>query len=240
MTIKDNNLPKACAYCGSEANITNDHVPPKNIFSGPRPNDLITIPACERCNRDASKDEEYFRLKLCMSQQLGNNVDANKIRETIFRSLNRSEASGLKSRFLSDSYPIKLTTSSGIHLPGKHFAYYVDLQRIFRVVEKTARGLFFHETNSRLHPSYEVAVLSNETLIDHPTELIEEWTQTIIIPLAKQSPKIIGNNVFAYRFKITEEDPFVSAWALTYYDNVAFLCLTGPRKNNQPNEEIHR
>jgi hypothetical protein len=40
----------------------------------------------------------------------------------------------------------------------------VDLKRVFRVVERTVRGLFFEETRRRLDPAYDVRVQSNDTL----------------------------------------------------------------------------
>ena len=229
MSSTTRDLPKACTYCGSRENLTDDHVPPKGVFPKPRPSDLITVPACEKCNKDISKDEEYFRLKLCLSEQVGNNPDARKNREVILRSLKRPEATGFKQSFLSEIRSMRLRTPAGIHL-GRRLAFEVDLHRIFRVVEKSVRGLFFHETGYSLHPSYEVDVHSNETLKEYPAELLEEWTQTILIPLGQQPPKVIGNGVFAYRYHVTEEDPFFSVWSLTFYEQVSFLCLTGPMR----------
>jgi hypothetical protein len=40
-----------------------DHVPPRALFPPPRPN-LITVPACETCNRSASEAEEKFKVYL--------------------------------------------------------------------------------------------------------------------------------------------------------------------------------
>jgi hypothetical protein len=222
-------LPKDCTYCGSGENLTDDHVPPKNVFPKPRPSDLVTVPACKKCNEDISEDEEYFRLKLCLSEQVGNSPDARKNREVILRSLKRPEATGFKQSFLSDIRSIWHRTPAGIYR-GKRLAFEVDLHRIFRVVEKSVRGLFFHETGNRLHPSYMVNIHSNETLEECSAELLEELKQTIRIPLAQLSPRIIGNGVFSYRCHITKEDPFFSVWSLTFYEQVSFLCLTGPMR----------
>lgn len=226
-TFRD--LPKACTYCGSRENLTDDHVPPKNVFPKPRPSDLVTVPACKKCNEDISEDEEYFRLKLCLSEQVGNSPDARKNREVILRSLERHEATGFKKSFLSDIRSIWLRTPAGIYL-GKRLAFEVDLHRIFRVVEKSVRGLFFHETGNRLHPSYVVNIHSSETLEECSAELLEELKQTIWIPLEQLSPRIIGNGAFAYSCHIPEEDPFFSVWSLTFYEKVSFLCLTGPMR----------
>src|SRR5205823_1100030 len=53
-------VPRQCVYCGALAT-TRDHVPPANLFFT-KPCNLITVPSCERCNRDASPDDENLRL----------------------------------------------------------------------------------------------------------------------------------------------------------------------------------
>lgn len=216
-----------CAYCGSLENITDDHVPPKNIFPKPRPNNLITVRCCLQCNSSASKDDEYFRLKLCMSEQVHDHPDAKANRETVFRSLARPESPGLKKAFLSDIRTVQLKTQAGIYL-GKRLAFDVDLQRIHHVVERTVRGLFCHETGQSLHPDYEVIVHSDDTLKEKSVKVLEELKRIILIPLAQIRPVVIGDEVFMYRYRVTQEDPFVSAWALTFYGRVTFLALTSP------------
>jgi hypothetical protein len=216
---------KVCTYCGGREELTNDHIPPKNIFPKPLPENLITVPACKKCNKDFQKDEEYFRLKICLSQQTGNNSPARINRETIIRSLGRSEAMGFKNKIISDINIIPFLKPKGVI--GPRLAYYVDLNRIFRVVEKTVKGLFFHETGQRLYSPYEVKIYSDDTLEQCPPDVLDELKNTIIYPLAKIQPKVIGNGIFEYRFFIAQEMPFVSVWVLTFFEQIPFLCITG-------------
>jgi hypothetical protein len=51
---------KTCIYCGKEAT-TKDHVPPKCFFPTPRPDNLLTVPCCESCNKIYGKDDERAR-----------------------------------------------------------------------------------------------------------------------------------------------------------------------------------
>jgi hypothetical protein len=55
-----------CYLCGVEleknVNRTRDHVPPEGLFPLPLPSDLITVPACRKCNNSKCVDEEFFRL----------------------------------------------------------------------------------------------------------------------------------------------------------------------------------
>jgi hypothetical protein len=53
-----------CVYCGEQRELTRDHVPPRCLFSKPRPSDLITVPCCAHCNGDFQKHDEYFRIAI--------------------------------------------------------------------------------------------------------------------------------------------------------------------------------
>lgn len=216
-----------CAYCGATDSLTVDHVPPKNMFPKPRPNDLITVPACSTCNSSASKDDEYFRLKLCLSEQVGTDANARQNRDSIFRSLERVEAIGFRTAVVSDIRTIAVRTASGLQL-GTRLGFNIDLPRVLRVVERTVRGLFFHETEHRLDPNYDVRIFSDDTLTENSSEILEELRNTILIPLAQKSPTVIANGAFHYRFHITDEDPFLSVWGLSFYERVTFLGLTVP------------
>lgn len=51
-----------CAFCGQQfRGKTKDHVPPRGLFGESPKGNLITVPACEKCNNDTSKDDEFFR-----------------------------------------------------------------------------------------------------------------------------------------------------------------------------------
>ena len=51
-----------CYLCRSKENLTRDHVPPKNLFPGLLPSNLITVPCCRACNESFCKIDEQFRV----------------------------------------------------------------------------------------------------------------------------------------------------------------------------------
>lgn len=218
-----------CAYCGTSENLTDDHVPPKNLFPKPRPNNLISVPACPSCHSGTSKDDEYFRMKLCLRDDAGDHPSARAIWDSIFRSLKKKEARGFQKLFLSDIRRVRLHTPSGLYI-GRGFAYNVDMNRIRRVVERTVRGLYFAESCRPLGLDNDVRVYSNEDLELQPYEVLDQLRKTILAPLTKYTPKVIGNNVFSYRHQIMLENLIFSVWAITFYGYVHFLVLTGPQK----------
>jgi hypothetical protein len=55
-------LEESCYLCGATDDLTGDHVPPENLFPRPKPNNLITVACCRRCNGNFSADDEAFRV----------------------------------------------------------------------------------------------------------------------------------------------------------------------------------
>ena len=54
---------KFCVYCGCQGDkfnkITREHLPSKAFLLKPYPLNLMTLPACQKCNKSYSEDEEY-------------------------------------------------------------------------------------------------------------------------------------------------------------------------------------
>jgi hypothetical protein len=214
-----------CTYCGAKRIVTDDHVPPKNIFLPPRPSNLVTVPACRPCHGATSADDEYFRTCLCLKRECGNHPDARGNWPAIFRGLARPE--GFKRAFLSSTFTVRQFTPSGLYA-GNELGFNVDLGRLFRVVERTIRGLYFHETGNRISSKYGVQIHCEDSLRGTSKRDLDELHETIISPLANMPATVIGANVFWYRFGLTTQPP-VSAWALTFYGAVSFLGLVAAK-----------
>ena len=219
-----------CVYCGSveKDNLSDDHVPPESVFPKPRPGGLITVRACKTCNGGASKDDEYFRMMLCLSQDAGDSTEAQKNWAPILRSLERPQAQGMKKALLESIRPVQAMTWSGIHL-GVKMGFHIEFDRISRVIERTVRGLYFNEQKRRLPDGHDVVVYCDENLIRLPPDSLATFHQTINLPLAAVAPKVIAPGVFHYRFLIAEGGP-ASAWALTFYERKTFLAITAPKE----------
>lgn len=50
-----------CAVCGLESTLTLEHVPPRSLFTTPRPTPL-KIYTCEKCNRESSVCDEELKV----------------------------------------------------------------------------------------------------------------------------------------------------------------------------------
>src|ERR1700751_6135616 len=85
-----------CVYCGQTKPVTADHVPPKNLFPKRPPRNLRTVPSCFDCNNGFSKDDEYFRLALTITENAKGHPDRDAVVDRVQRSLNAPAASGLR------------------------------------------------------------------------------------------------------------------------------------------------
>jgi len=79
-----------CAYCGAEPDSV-DHVPSRILLDNPLPENLPTVPACIKCNRGFSRDEEYFACFL-ESVICGSPAHGKVKREKVRRALQHSPA----------------------------------------------------------------------------------------------------------------------------------------------------
>ena len=148
----------------------------------------------------------------------------------------------MRRSFLSDLWNIQLRTPAGLYT-GNRLGYDVDLARIRKVVERIVRGFYFAEFCEPLGLNNVVKVILNEDLQNAPKDFLEELNQTILLPLASMDTKVIGDNIFIYRYhRFVKENPIFSVWGLSFYGHVPFLCFTGTDsvcvENMQKSDEI--
>jgi hypothetical protein len=228
-----------CTYCGNHALLTDDHVPPECLFEKPRPQ-LVTVPSCDKCNRGASKDDEYFKYAITMSDQGGDNPKAASRRAGVIRSLTRDEAAGFRRQVFSSLISVELKSPAGLIL-GSRLAFDVDLKRLFRVIQRIVKGLYFHESGRSivLPPSTNIVVYNDHILQGLPPQELEKLGSRVISPLARIAPVVIEPNTFHYRFQFITEVPDCSAWALTFYKSVTFLVGTAPKvPPSEPSDQL--
>jgi hypothetical protein len=211
-----------CAYCGARGIITSDHVPPKGIFSKPRPNDLITVPACRRCHSKTSMDDEYFRNVLFMRDDLGGHPDVERGRATVTRSLENPCKIGMLRGLFKDIFLADVVTPGGIFIK-KQWALRTDMVRVRGVVSRTMKGLFYHHKRYRLPEGYEARVCADDDFKKWPAR-----EKSLIDPILARKPLTIGNGVFSYGFGSVTADPNWTIWVFAFYERAAFVGMTLP------------
>ncbi len=98
MTRSKRSKKGICVYCGGTARLGRDHVPPRALFGGRFPPNLITVPSCDRCNNGASKDDELFRLAYSTRRDAPSVAERDLAFAATLRSFNKPEASSFARR----------------------------------------------------------------------------------------------------------------------------------------------
>lgn len=173
-----------CLFCGKIAE-TKDHIPSKNLLEKPYPNNLLTIPSCDKCNKSFSLDEEYF-LNVLVEISDNPTLQAKKnFGCNVHKARERSK--GLKKR-IEDSL-----------IKGEDGKIYFqsETNRIKKVIEKNALGLYFHKY-------HKLARLDSFKCVGFYPFTVEETRPAEIFLLTyteKFKPKswtTIQNDVFSY------------------------------------------
>lgn len=221
-----------CVYCGKKRTITDDHIPPKNIFSRPRPDNLITVPSCHICNNDSSLDDEYFWITMSVRQDVYNHPDISQNKDVINRAINHPNKYKFRQSLENSIEVCNAFSNSGLYLGKKHYLN-VHLERLNRVVERIIKGLYFHHTHSILsNECITIAYITDCFISFEGTEIWEKIKDLFEI-LQYEQTNIIGNNIFEYKFKIVSDDNKNSLWILKFYNKVYFAGATIKRiKNN--------
>jgi hypothetical protein len=181
-----------CAYCGHEKKLTRDHVPPKLWLEVPYPQNLITVPACEDCNRQFKHDDEYVRTVVALDLRAQSNYTAVSKLPEVFRSLMKPEAEAFRERIIAKVNASRLVDPMGNPLG---FPMEVDVKRIDAVGERLVRGLHFHEGKQPLPQNARSYVFSKPGITS--MDFILPQFRTILAKCAAQRAKTIGDG-FSY------------------------------------------
>lgn len=212
-----------CIYCGTEGPITQDHVPPKNLFGKPLPPGVLKVPACAKCNNMASKDDEYFRSRIAFRKDIKDHEIIKQIRPVVVRSFERKEQAGFARGFHRTLRPIEFPGPPGPEPAG--LTYEVELYRLYRVVSRVTHGYHWDQTGQRIDlSSCYVGVLGDEELASAPPEFQEQTRQQF----STTPVTTIGNKVFSFRGVRDLGDQRITVWLMTFYDRVTFLSATLP------------
>jgi hypothetical protein len=131
-----------CAYCGVRQWTTRDHVVPQQLFPKPHPPVMVTVGACEECNRLKKPHDDYLRDSLLADIGTSDSPVAASLRAGAFkRSIEGNHSRLAREAFRSVKFEPAFTPS-GIFL-GHYPSFEVDTQSIRIELAYIARGLFY-------------------------------------------------------------------------------------------------
>jgi hypothetical protein len=198
-----------CYLCGQELEneVDRDHVPPKQFYAhelrrkyGPN---LFTLPAHSSCNKSYQKDEDYFVQSigpLAMESYSGTALWED-ISSRYERPQNRRLAHMVMKEF--DERP------SGLVLPFGKVVKRFDGDRVWRVVWKIVRGLYFKEVGQILPDD-----LSTKCEILSPGERPPQiYTPVLNSPSLGQYPGVFDYKYIGFPGKMY-------LWAMLFWDRI--------------------
>lgn len=193
------NKKELCCICGEREAATRDHLPPKGIFNDPKPNNLITVPACKTCNNEASLYDERFKIYLGLhaakNSSNGNLIFKNKVLPSIRH--NRK----VKQQILYKVYPLFISNEFGV--AEKNYAISWDNEAHEAIIDRLTRGLFYHHYMTILPKIIPVKIYWFSELPDFD---------------ADQYHKNSVGDDFVYFYNKAEDVPFYSAWFYQFYN----------------------
>lgn len=209
--------PSSCIYCGATGTVTRDHAPPKNLFPTPRPSDLITVPACERCNKSFERDDDYFRIAVLVPADPERHPIAARLwAEKVVRgTLRRSPA--LKSTIIRSLARLAVTSPAGIYL-GTAPTVRLDRKRLDRVASRIVTALHWHHYGHVPRPGVKFTVAMGPDL-KRPG-----IAEGVALDFFAGRPwTIIADGAFRYEHGRVPENPDWGAWLLSFHSTV--FCL---------------
>jgi hypothetical protein len=205
-----------CVYCGSSSDITQDHIPPKSFFPKPRPSNLITVPACKKCNQGFEKDEELFLATFMFTDAGVSDTGKSLWDEKLHRMYEKNL--GLKRKIAQLLKEVDVKTPSGIFL-GRRMAIQLDGLRSQRVINKILFGLYYFEFQEILPFTTKLNIRFAQYESDVPQEL-KDLAPSLLFGTRQWA------NIFEYRFNRVKERPQKSIWIIRFFGKAVFWAIT--------------
>lgn len=222
--LKKTGKNSVCIYCGETDDITKDHIPPKCLFPNPRPNNLITVPSCKKCNSGFSFDDEYFRLVLTIREDTFESETVQKMYPSVLRSLGKSNKIGFRKGLLESTFKTEHFSKAGLFLGYKE-GYKIDLTRLENVISRVIKGLYFHHEKTKLPIECKIGIYITENLMNIDPQTLMLLNDHILPAISRNKLYSVGN-VFEYKYAKADDKLFGSVWLIRFYEKITFLCFT--------------
>ena len=206
-----------CYLCGQslDTDISDDHIPPKQFYAKSirkihSPN-LLTLPTHKSCNNSYQNDEDYFVHSLAPLAMDSYSGDA--IWNDISNQFKRPEGKRIRKMIKREFAP----RPSGIILPGGKVLKRFNGDRVWKIVWKITRGLFFKEKGKFLPEgigrSYKIFSVCEETAP-------KEFVYVNRTPSRGQYPA-----VFDYKYREIPKLNNLNFWAMFFWVTIITLIV---------------
>jgi hypothetical protein len=202
-----------CGLCGTVAEVTREHFVPQCLWSGPLPNRIETVPACDGCNARSNLDDEYFRNTLVLMFDQDHPEKQKLFAGPVLRTFKQHpawEKHALSKMTLQPEF-----SSSGLWL-GNRPVMPLDADRFNQSLRKIVKGLFFKIRKQPFLARGTIGVIGQLTPETKP--MIDLIEASLLSPTFS-----FGDDVFEWRFCQTRDG--ITMWKLAFYRSVVFYAL---------------
>lgn len=158
----------------------------------------------------------------------GHHDSSKKLLQKIFNGLEHEKATGFKRKVFRNFSFLNIVTNTGIIL-GKHPVFEEESEPIIRVIERTCKGLFYHEYKKRYPDSYKIKVCFGNSLMDSGFQVQNNMIKSVEAALTA-TPKEIGNGEFKYWLKHAKDDNNTFIMLYEVFKSHYFLCFSIPQE----------
>jgi len=215
------NKHQICYLCAKEIardDLSLDHIPPKQFYPSYlrekfNLSKIETFPTHVNCNKNYQNDEDYF-IHTLGPLTMNSSKAGEALWEDIKKSLKREEGKVLAQK-ISNEFSEK--SDAGIILPGDLALKKFDGDRVWRVVWKIIRGLFYKEYHRILPENMKRVFDLLQPEFNHLPEIFQYVRDT----------HSRGNyaGIFDYKYIKPKGDNNIHYWALLFWDKIIMTAI---------------
>jgi hypothetical protein len=193
-----------CVLCGEFKATTVEHLPPRSCFPKPRPNNLITVPACDSCNTGRSVLDEELAVNIALIASKANN-EGKALWNQRLRTIKHN--SRIRKDLIANSRPA---------IDPSKIIYSINILKCTTVFESVFRGLYFKEFGDIYPQEHKFEIKIRTKLFPEDYDFIDR--------LYKGE---VGAEAFKYGIQRDEENPEATGGILIFYNRVAIIGFAG-------------
>lgn len=195
-----------------------EHVVGKCLVPEPRPNKMITVPSCKKCNHDVKSPCETY-LRDFLEVIINTTRPDNRLQEKTFRSFDRS-SSELKRDMDKTIEFREVTTPSGIYY--RHPCFTPNPDKYCRALAFIVKGLYYNSLGNILPKDCQFII---EGVTEE--EILEDRVK---IKKAQHKGKYLIKDTSAISFwadvVVSADNHNVSQWWLYFHGSICFYVAT--------------